>query len=201
MAGSASSGSRTATRGASLAWPPLLDAGAWHGGLRVVELTSRAALELEGRRLQHCVVSYAIKCLLAESAIFSIRDAAGAPLSTFEARVPTDGQPELLRHHAAANVPPGEREQALAQRFVERVLARLPRQRVGTVQQARRELGLRVRALLGKPDTIERPLTADDLGRLGEAIAIAHPAEARRMGVVAFLKEQGPAVLSAMGAG
>jgi hypothetical protein len=57
-----------------------------------------------------------------------------------------------------------------------------------------------VRALLGKPDTIEQPLTEDELGRLGEAIAIAHPAEARCMGVVAFLKEHGPAVLSAMGA-
>jgi hypothetical protein len=194
-------GTRAGNRAAPLAWPALLDAGASHGGLRVVELTSRAALELEGRRLRHCVASYAIKCLLAESAIFSIRDPAGAPLSTFEVRVPADGPPELLRHHAAANAAPGEHEQAVARRFVERVLAPLPRAHVGAVQQARRELGLRVRALLGKPDTIEQPLTEDELGRLGEAIAIAHPAEARRMGVVAFLEEKGPAVLSAMGAG
>jgi len=144
------------------------------------------------------VASYAIKCLLGESAIFSIRDGVGAPLSTFEVRLPVDGRPELLRHHATANAPPGEREQALAQRFVERVLARLPRERIGAVQQARRELGLRVRTLLGKPDTLQDPLTPEELGRLGEAIAVAHPAEARRAGVVAFLEEQGPSVLSAM---
>jgi len=187
--------------GAPLSWPSLLDSGASHGGLRVVELTSRAALDLEGRRLQHCVASYAIKCLLAESAIFSIRDGAGAPLSTFEVRVPADGPPELLRHHATANEPPSEHEQVVARRFVERVLVRLPRERIGTVQQARRELGLRVRALLGKPDTLQEPLTPEELGRLGEAITIAHPAEARRVGVVAFLAEHGPAVLAAMGAG
>lgn len=119
--------------GAPLSWPSLLDSGASHGGLRVVELTSRAALDLEGRRLQHCVASYAIKCLLAESAIFSIRDGAGVPLSTFEVRVPADGPPELLQHHAVANEPPSEHEQAVARHFVERVLARLPRERIGTV--------------------------------------------------------------------
>lgn len=147
------------------------------------------------------MASYAIKCLLAESAIFSIRDAAGAPLSTFEVRMPADGPPELLRHHAAANEPPCEHEQAVARRFVERVLARVPRERIGTVQKARRELGLRVRALLGKPDTLQEPLTPEELGRLGEAITVAHPAEARRVGVVAFLEAHGPAVLAAMGAG
>ena len=38
-------------------------------------------------------------------------------------------------------------------------------------------------------------------GRLGEAITVAHPAEARRAGVVAFLEGHGPAVLAARGAG
>jgi hypothetical protein len=147
------------------------------------------------------VASYAIKCLLAESAIFSIRDGAGAPLSTFEVRVPADGPPELLRHHATANAAPCEQEQAVARRFIERVLAMLPGERIGSVQQAHRELGLRVRALLGKPDTLQEPLTPEELGRLGEAITIAHPAEARRAGVVAFLEQHGPAGLSAIGSG
>jgi hypothetical protein len=191
-------GTSAAARSAPLAWPSLLDSGASHAGLRVVELTSRAALELEGRRLQHCVASYAVKCLLAESAIFSIRDGAGAPLSTFEARVPADGQPELLQHHAAANEPPSEREQALARRFVERVLARVPRAHVRGVQHARRELGLRVRSLLGRPDTLQEPLSAEELARLGEAIAIAHPAEARRAGLVPYLRKHGGGVLEEM---
>jgi hypothetical protein len=58
-----------------------------------------------------------------------------------------------------------------------------------------------VRALLGKLDTLQKPLTPKELGRLGKAIPVAHPAEARRVGVVAFLDEHGPAVLAAMGAG
>lgn len=194
------SGSRMAGSGVPLVWPSHLESGATHGGLRVVELTSRAALELEGRRLEHCVASYAIKCLLAESAIFSVRDAFGQPLSTFEVRVPAASEPELLQHHARANEPPSAREEAVAQRFVERVLARIPRDRIDTVQKARRELGLRVRGLLGKPDTLQEPLSPDELVQLGEAVSIAHPSEARRRGLLRFLEEQGIEVLAAMGA-
>lgn len=193
------SGSRLADHGVPLAWPSLLDSGASHDGLRVVELTSRAALELEGRRLDHCVASYAIKCLLAESAIFSVRDASGAPLSTFEVRVPATAKPELLQHYARADETPSEREQYVARSFVECVLARTPRNRIEAVQRSRRELGLQVRGLLGKPNTLQKPLSPKELARLGEAISIAHPAEARRAGLFRFLEEQGAAVLAAMG--
>jgi hypothetical protein len=193
------SGSRMTGPGVPLVWPSLLDSGATHGGLRVVELTSRAALELEGRRLEHCVASYAIKCLLAESAIFSIREASGEPLSTFEVRVCAAAKPEVLQHHARANEMPSEKEQDIARRFVERVLARIPRDRIDTVQKARRELGLRVRGLLGKPDTLQEPLSPDELAHLGDAISIAHPSDARRRGLLRFLEEQGAEVLAAMG--
>jgi hypothetical protein len=184
---------------AALAWPALLTAGASHGSLRVVELTSRAALELEGQRLNHCVASYAVKCLLAESAIFSIRDMAGVPLSTFEVRVPAQGEPALLQHHAAGNEPPSPQEQGVAQRFVARVLARIPQQRIDAVLQRRRELGLRVRNLLGEPNTLQEPLSAQELSRLGEAIAFAHPAEARHAGLIAYLVKHGVPVLADMG--
>jgi len=192
-------GKHAAADTAALAWPSLLPAGATHGSMRVVELTSRAALELEGQRLGHCVASYAVKCLLAQSAIFSIRDTSGVPLSTFEVRVPAQGEPTLLQHHAAENEPPSLQEQAVAQRFVARVLARIPQQHRGEIQQRRRELGLRVRNLLDTPNTQQEPLSTQELSQLGEAIAFAHPAEARRGGLVAYLLKHGVPVLSEMG--
>jgi hypothetical protein len=50
-------------RAPALRWPSFLDGGATHAGLRVVELTSYASLALEGERMDHCVASYAVKCL------------------------------------------------------------------------------------------------------------------------------------------
>lgn len=184
----------------ALRWPSLLDAGATHAGTRVVELTSYAALEIEGQRMQHCVASYAIKCLTAESAIFSIRDEAGVPLSTFEVRVPVSAPPGLLQQHGRANRPPDAAQQALAQRFVAQVLGRVPTARISAVQRSRRALGLRVRGLLGKPNTVQQPLSVEESRLLGEAIAKTHPAEARRQGLMTYLSAHGGKVLADMAA-
>lgn len=185
---------------ANLRWPPFLDAGASHAGMRVVELTSYAALDLEGRRLEHCVASYAGKCLTADSAIFSIRDETGAPLSTFEVQVPDSAPPALLQHHGRANRPPEAAQQALARRFVVQVLGRVPPERISAVRRERRALGRHVRGLLGKPNTLQRPLTENEMQLLGEATAPLHPAEARRAGLVTYLAEHGDEVLAAVGA-
>ena len=55
----------------ALVWPRLLHSTTEYGPYRVVELTDRQALELEGQELEHCVASYAIKCLFLASAPFS----------------------------------------------------------------------------------------------------------------------------------
>lgn len=190
------SGDRAGAR--TLTWPGLLRTGATHEGVRVVELTSCAALELEGQRLEHCVASYAIKCLLAESAIFSLRDGAGEPLATFEVRVQTRGAVTLLQQHARANQPPSPRLQAIAERFVTQVLHRLPPAHITAVRGQRRALGLKLRPLLSKPNTPADPLSATEQAAFAEAIAFAHPASVRRQGLLPYLRTEGAPLLVAM---
>jgi hypothetical protein len=54
----------------------------------ILELTSAASLAWEGRRLRHCVSTYAHKCLLRKASIWSLRrfvgDGAGQPIATIE---------------------------------------------------------------------------------------------------------------------
>ena len=183
---------------ATLTWPALLSARSSREGLRVIELTSRHALELEGRRLKHCVASYAVKCLLADSSIFSIRDQHGQPLSTFEARVPTTGSAQLLQHHALANASPSAELDAVARRFVAHVLNGLPRETLAPAREARRAIGVRVRSLLGTPNQAQEPLTSAEVDSLAELVAFAHPAEARRMGIAPFLKAHGRPMIKEM---
>jgi len=99
---------------------------------------------------------------------------------------------------ALANEPPSTRLQAIAKRFVEQVLRALPQTHITAVQQQRRALGLRLRHLLGKPDTQPEPLAADEQAQLAAAIAFAHPAEARQQGLMPYLQSEGAAVLAAM---
>lgn len=80
----------------------------WNGALQgrrfvhadrvIVELTTADELEEEGRRLSHCVGDYAYACVGGESRIFSVRNVAGEPCSTFEIYRPADGEgpPELF---------------------------------------------------------------------------------------------------------
>lgn len=132
-----------------LSWTGLFETavGHSHGRYRVLELTSRQALELEGREQEHCVASYAVKCLMGVSSIFSIRDRhSGKTLSTFEIGLVGD-TPALLRHHAQRNACPQSDLQALATRFVEQVLLALPLSRIAAVRKARRKIGAKVHGL------------------------------------------------------
>lgn len=173
-----------------LSWTSLFEAagGYSHGHYRVVELTSRQALELEGREQEHCVASYAVKCLMGVSAIFSIRDRhSGKALSTFEIGLVGD-TPVLLLHHARRNERPQQDLQALATRFVEQVLLALPTSRIAAVRKARQALGAKVRGLLDAPNTLEDPLTDEESEELADAVEPLHPAEARREGLLAFVE-------------
>lgn len=183
-------GLQDAGLGVRLSWAGLLDTdrGHGHGPYRILELTSRQALELEGREQQHCVASYAVKCLVGESAIFSIRDRqTGKALSTFEVGLAND-RPALLRHHGYKNQTPSAELQAVAGRFVERVLLPVPAARIGAARKARRTVGAAVRGLLGKPNTLEAPLTAEECASLAEMLAFAHPPEAQRGGLLPFIE-------------
>lgn len=73
-------------------WPSLLTEPIKSGDLNAVALTCTDDLAGEGARLRHCVVSYADKCMTGESHIVSIRNAAGASLSTAEIVLESDEQ-------------------------------------------------------------------------------------------------------------
>ena len=167
--------------GQQLQWPKLVPVrGHRHGEYIVVELNSHNSLELEGRIQKNCLASYTIKCVRAESAIYSIRDRrTGQPLSTFEIGLEGD-RPELLQHHGPSNAPPSAQLQALADRFVQRVLSTLTPARFTDVRRRRRASGQRVAARLAAPNTPATPYTAGETARLAELVAFAHPREVRQ---------------------
>ncbi|WP_295622561.1 PcfJ domain-containing protein [uncultured Lamprocystis sp.] len=188
-------GFEDAALGAKLSWTGLLDTDLGHGQgpYRILELTSRQALELEGREQRHCVASYAVKCLLGESAIFSIRDRRnGKALSTFEVGL-TDDTPALLQHHGYENATPSAQLQAVAERFVQHVLRSVPAARIAAVRKVRRAVGATVHGLLAAPNTHEEPLSDEERAVLADKVAFAHPAEAKRDGLLRFIERNGQA--------
>lgn len=190
-------GFEEAALGAKLSWAGLLDTdlgqGQGQGPYRILELTSRQALELEGREQQHCVASYAVKCLLGESAIFSIRERRnGKALSTFEVGL-TEDSPALLQHHGYENETPSAQLQTVAERFVKQCLRSVPAARISAVRKARRAVGATVHGLLAAPNTQEEPLTDEERAVLAEKVAFTHPAEAKREGLLRFIERNGQA--------
>ncbi|NEX16997.1 MAG: hypothetical protein C1943_10300 [Halochromatium sp.] len=183
-------GLRGAEEAASLDWLPVVGGAAdhSHGNYRVIELTSHQALELEGREQEHCVASYAVKCLTGDSALFSIRErATGKILSTFEVDL-RRGRPLLVKHYAQGNQTPEPALQAVAERFVRRVMEPTPIQRIAAVRDARRCAGAPVIHRLDTPDSQESELTAQEQQRLAEMLAFTYPREARRSSVARFLE-------------
>lgn len=164
-----------------LEWSSVLPAkGHRHGSYRIVELTSYQALDQEGRIQQNCLASYTIKCVLGDSAIYSIRDrSTGKPLSTFEIGFKHD-RPELLQHHGPNNANPPAALEALALRFVERVLSPLPATQVAAVRRGRRTSGDKVSPQLARPNTPQESLTSTENATLAQLVASAHPKEYRR---------------------
>jgi len=73
-----------------------------------VSLGNSQALALEGKRMQHCVGGYAIRCFLGESHIISLRDSNDRSLSTLE--ITTDKYNErhlkIVQHKSHRNYTP-----------------------------------------------------------------------------------------------
>jgi hypothetical protein len=181
---------------APLVWPALLAGRHSHGPYRVIELTSQTELEQEGRQLEHCVGAYAASCLDGTTFIYAVRDRHGRHCSTFEIRI-AETTPVLIQHKALRNSEPPQDEQALALRFIERVLSRVTPARLVAVRAERRRLAQHAMAWL------DRLAMLHELGALGgemdaeDALALArlteglHPAEARREGIAAYLMRHG----------
>ncbi len=176
-----------------LTWSPLLPrvASHTHERYRVVELTSQQALELEGREQGHCVASYAAKCLDGQAAIFSVRDRyTGQVLSTFEIGLCED-RPTLLKHFGYGNQDPAPALAALVSRFVRAVLLPLATTYIKAVRAERHEHSAAIIGLLVPADTMDTPLNAVECERLALLVAHAHPNEARRSGLLPYLRKTG----------
>jgi hypothetical protein len=109
------------------------------GELRVVGLVSEGDLLEEGRAMQHCVGSYVQRCWAYRSFVFSVRDATGGSLSTFELGLldPSTcrdgaGPPfvRLVQHFGPANGQPSAQCISAAAVFVEHVERAVPVARV-----------------------------------------------------------------------
>lgn len=90
-------------------WPGLLRSPVCVGGISAVSLVSGDELRQEGFRLQHCVGSYADRCLMGDTHIFSFRDRQGGSLSTAEIELESDGGhwvPRVIEHSGFENTPP-----------------------------------------------------------------------------------------------
>lgn len=176
-----------------LTWSPLLPGATSHSHerYRVVELTSQQALEIEGREQGHCVASYAAKCLDGQAAIFSVRDRyTGQVLSTFEIGL-NDDRPTLLKHYGYGNQEPDPALAALVTRFVSLVIKPLGVTHIKAVRAERRERSAKIVGLLVPADTLDTELSAGESERLALLVAHAHPNEARRSGLLPFLRKTG----------
>lgn len=175
---------------AMLTWTPLRPAAASHGPYRIVELTSQQALEHEGRKQQHCVASYAVKCLKGDSAIYSLRDRVGNVLSTFEVGL-AQNHPTLLQHIAVGKASAPKVQQTIAARFVDDELKSIPTRQLAAARAARHASSGRIRGRLAAPNIQEAPLSDDELARLRDLVAFAHPDAAVKQGVLAYILECG----------
>ena len=102
-------------------WPAAFD-GAMHcNGLSAVCLTSLHQLNVESRKMQHCVDQYFTRCLYSNSTIVSIRTSDSRPVSTAELVLSTDADTGLrfkLRQHKGNRNTAAPREAEVALQLV-----------------------------------------------------------------------------------
>jgi hypothetical protein len=106
--------------------------------------------------------------------------------------------PTLLRHHGFNNDEPPRVQREVVTLFVAEVLGGVTPERAASVLRARRAVGEPYRSRLGEPDQMPPDFTPAEEVALAEAVAFAHPPEARREGIVPFLKTRGTAVLGSL---
>ena len=104
-------------------WPTFIESPWGYEDLCVVPLTTAWQLDDEGRRMEHCVGSYASQCIFDGAHIFSIRDReSGTSLSTFEIKlaneVTVSNPYKIIQHQGVCDSDPPEKCKAALVSFL-----------------------------------------------------------------------------------
>ena len=97
----------------------------------------------------------------------------------------------LQQHKALHNEEPESGEQAIVERFIERVLSAIPPDTILSTRVQRHGIGTQMRGMLGEPDSFEAELTEDERNHLGALVEFTHPAAALTKGIAEYLKSAG----------
>ncbi len=153
------------------------------------ELTSQQELEQEGQQLDHCLGSYAEKCLKEKNFIYTLRNNKGESQSTFEVQY-KKGDFELTQHKAYDNNEPTEAQKEAVDKFITRVLSTNSESDVKQLDQQKTTLLATLENKLYSSDTNEAQLSAEENHTLQELVAITHPRQAKKEGILAYLKSK-----------
>lgn len=170
---------------AILIWPSLLNANYTQGSYRIVELTSQHDLEIEGRKLEHCVAIYGPDCLISGSYIYSVRDRSGNSLSTFEINF-FDDKPELVQHYSLLDETPTLEQQICVMNFVNTVLSSVSKEQREKIEECRHIIWQKIKGQSNFPDEQEEPLTPQEIETLQQMVAFTHPSGMDTEGILRF---------------
>lgn len=119
-------------------WPPLLPQGFDVNQHQLISLISADQLSEEGFRLEHCVGGYSDACLLGDSHIVSVRNAAGDSLSTVEITLVQGSDqiwfPEVVQHRARNNEAPSKASKVALAGALEHLRTPLMQEHLGVLQ-------------------------------------------------------------------
>ncbi len=160
----------------------------------IEELHSQSQLDMEGYALNFCISSYAAKCLLENSFIFSIRDRAGKPFSTFEVSY-TNNQFKVLQHQTYDSNEPSQDEQRVCDTFVQTILAKISKKQINLIAKEKIKIGQKLRDYLPDANTSENMFNDQEKGQLAELVSFLHPKQAQKSGLKNYLLQNAPHLL------
>lgn len=171
-----------------LSWPSLLPQTFYCDGLAILELHTEGGLEYESKKMENCVHTYCMPCLVDGSYIFAVRNEFGSPLTTFE--VTWDGETfELVQHKAKNNSDPVAGIESVVQRFISKVLNTLEKALVNDAHERRRQLGKQILATFPGPQADRAIVELGLESALQTAVEFTHPSDMNSSDILAFFAE------------
>lgn len=103
-------------------WNPAIAKDYVQDGIIITPIHSTMDMTQEGMILNHCVGTYIKDAMEGRTFIFGVRDADGNRLSTFEVVEDHEEGYRLVQHFAHSNTSPSEKERAVVNAFMEKVM-------------------------------------------------------------------------------